>query len=158
MLILILLSCTNGPDSGDTATSDGMIGEVDAKAVTCKTSPSSKNCDGTDPHTTGCDASASTVASANLVRSTDNVVVGTVELRWSSVCKTNWARVNRTDKDTVDQTYGKVENTAGTTQQTGWATGTGVWSPQIYSPTTKARAFGMADESFADGQGITAWK
>ncbi|HWJ62357.1 MAG TPA: DUF2690 domain-containing protein [Acidimicrobiales bacterium] len=53
--------------------------------------------DYTDPATTGCSATAITVASTAVIDSRNGANVGTVELRWSTACKTNWARVTRTD-------------------------------------------------------------
>lgn len=48
---------------------------------------SGEGCTGLDPDQTGCTAGASTVASAAL----DGAVQ--IELRWSEVCKVNWARI-----------------------------------------------------------------
>jgi hypothetical protein len=48
--------------------------------------------DNTDPAATGCSNDAITARSAN-IRSTDNTLLGTVELRYSPSCKTAWARL-----------------------------------------------------------------
>lgn len=45
-------------------------------------------CSGMDPHSTGCDADAVTVASIYI-----GGTFSPIELRWSPTCKTNWARV-----------------------------------------------------------------
>ena len=49
--------------------------------------------DNVDPTSTSCANTASTVKSASLVAS-DGTVVGSIELRYSSACRTVWARVN----------------------------------------------------------------
>ncbi len=51
--------------------------------VTC----SGYGCDHLDPVATGCSAGSTTVTSAAIGG------VGTVELRWSPTCQTNWSRV-----------------------------------------------------------------
>ncbi|MGS2587524.1 DUF2690 domain-containing protein [Streptomyces hebeiensis] len=48
--------------------------------------------DGTDPSATGCSSSGRTVASAALTNRPGNSL-GTIELRFSSSCKTAWARI-----------------------------------------------------------------
>lgn len=49
--------------------------------------------DHTDPVSTGCATGAYTVTSSSIRRLDTNAVVGTVELRWSPSCRTNWARL-----------------------------------------------------------------
>ena len=49
--------------------------------------------DRTNPETTGCANSAYTVGSVNL-KNTAGTVIGRLELRYSNVCRTNWARVD----------------------------------------------------------------
>ena len=49
--------------------------------------------DRTNPETTGCANSAYTVGSVNL-KNTAGTVIGLLELRYSTVCGTNWARVD----------------------------------------------------------------
>lgn len=50
-------------------------------------------CSGQDPNATHCADSATTLASVG-VTDNNNQNTGTLELRWSSVCKTKWARLN----------------------------------------------------------------
>lgn len=52
-------------------------------------------CNGQDPGTTGCAKGATTAATAE-IRDGQNRVVGWVDLRWSELCATNWARVENT--------------------------------------------------------------
>jgi hypothetical protein len=55
--------------------------------VTC----SGNGCNGLDPVNTGCSATASTILTAPIKWGTQTV--GTVNLRFSSACQTNWAQV-----------------------------------------------------------------
>jgi hypothetical protein len=48
-------------------------------------------CDNTNPHTTGCDAGATTVGSQYIRY--NGITLALVELRWSTVCYTNWSRI-----------------------------------------------------------------
>lgn len=59
--------------------------------VTC----SGNGCTGLDPIATGCSASASTVLSTVIFRDSINGLtpLATINLRFSSVCKTNWAQL-----------------------------------------------------------------
>lgn len=58
-----------------------------APQVTC----SGYGCDHQDPAATGCSAGSYTVTSAPIT--IGSTVYGTVELRWSPTCQTNWSRV-----------------------------------------------------------------
>ena len=49
--------------------------------------------DGSNPHTTGCDANASTICSAPLCDAWGQICGGKVELRFSHTCKTAWSRM-----------------------------------------------------------------
>jgi len=50
--------------------------------------------DNSDPAVTGCSTSAITYWSKNLLNPATGAVNGTVELRYSRSCETNWVRVN----------------------------------------------------------------
>jgi hypothetical protein len=50
--------------------------------------------DYTDPAQTGCSASAATIWSKDLRHPVSGVVNGRMEVRYSTVCETNWVRVN----------------------------------------------------------------
>ncbi len=63
-----------------------------APATTALAGCSGAGCVGLDPHSTGCDAHASTVSSA-YGRTTQGVAVIYVEERWSSACVANWTRI-----------------------------------------------------------------
>lgn len=105
-------------------------------------------CSGKDPNATGCGADAKTVASTTVDFRTwwgAYVDVGTLEVRWSAKCKTNWARLSmfrgaeeykgielRQDSGYSVHYYsgGKVPGTSA-----------GVyWTPMIYSPTRRVFA------------------
>lgn len=55
-------------------------------------SAASAKYDGKDPKTYGCDASAKTVDSKS-VKASDGTLLGTIELRYSTACRTVWAKV-----------------------------------------------------------------
>jgi len=56
--------------------------------VTC----SGNGCTGLDPSATGCSASASTLLSKGIFNGSGQQI-GTINLRFSSVCQTNWAQL-----------------------------------------------------------------
>jgi hypothetical protein len=49
-------------------------------------------CNGKDPATTGCNSSATNAATAK-IKDASGKVIGTVDLRWSTECKTNWGKL-----------------------------------------------------------------
>lgn len=59
-----------------------------AAAVGC----SGTGCNGQDPEVMGCAADAFTMASAPIHDAYNNTNVGTVDIRYSPTCKTNWGR------------------------------------------------------------------
>lgn len=60
--------------------------------------------DDTDPAVTGCSTGATTIASYP-IKTPANAVVGTLEVRYSSACDTNWVRVNNTVSGTSATKY-----------------------------------------------------
>lgn len=60
-----------------------------ALAVTC----SGNGCNGVDPHASGCDANAITLASARLIGSS-GIDGGSIEMRYSTICGTQWIRIS----------------------------------------------------------------
>lgn len=110
-----------------------MLGSsVDASAMT-GTTPAvgcwGDYCSGQDPHGTGCDADARTLAS--------DYSYGTpyaVELRWSPTCKTEWARVSAHAWPGGDS-LGVVQPSTGYSQGYSSRNSDYVWSRMIYSPT-----------------------
>jgi hypothetical protein len=97
-------------------------------------------CSGKDPMSTGCNNGAITTAVLNLSW-------GTVNLRWSPVCKTNWARIYVYPTRTLAPGFVVAEQSTGYTQ-TGSiyaiasfsAQSETSWSPMIYSPSYCVRA------------------
>lgn len=110
-------------------------------------------CSGKDPQATGCSSGAYTVEAVPLYEWRLNYVgspdgywkrVGTLELRWSPTCKTNWARASMSDSTAIQSLY--------VTQETGYQQGhrmAGWWggsspgnyyTPMIYSPVLRCRA------------------
>lgn len=74
-----------GPVSAPTA---AVTPAAPAVGVTC----TGTGCDRKDPIETGCAKDARTVASAPIRDEIWNRDIGTVELRWSPTCQTNWSR------------------------------------------------------------------
>jgi hypothetical protein len=101
-----------------------------AYAATC----SGYGCDYKDPIATGCNAGSYTVTSASITY--QGVNYGTVELRWSPTCQTNWART------TVGSSYLGKERWASVYRQTPYATaqwhytgpGNPIYGNMLYAP------------------------
>ena len=68
-----------------------IVRESAGPPVTC----SGPACNGQDPGPTGCSAKCGTVEEVE-IRDSEGIIVGTVELRWSEICQTNWSRVCNT--------------------------------------------------------------
>lgn len=88
--------------SASPTTSTGTNADLPA-GVKC----SGEDCDGKDPETMGC--------IGNLVRTTDEAVVGTtkVEVRYSKTCQAAWARITGAAQgDEVQVTVGRTKQTA----------------------------------------------
>jgi Protein of unknown function (DUF2690) len=104
--------------------------------VTC----SGNGCNGLDPEQTGCAADAYTVKVSG---GTVSFRTGSVELRYSPRCGTNWARVSsivgnaRLTISIRRTTDGLFYFTVGS--------GTRLWSPMVYAPNVKAKGCGSAN-------------
>ncbi len=122
-------------------------GAAIAATSSCYANPSPSTCDNTDPSNTGCSADAYTAASA-AVRYQNGGSVGTIQLRYSPHCGTNWARFIKTTSTaglaTVQTCLGYVfvHCTADYSSY-----GSLLWSNQLYARTTIATAYGW----FVDG-------
>ena len=111
--------------------------------------------DGADPAATGCSANATTLASAPLYPINSNQQAGTIEMRYSYTCKTQWIRVHSTQANCSGQlcrngaqitrpagadgpalTVGRGNVAAGETYQ---------WSLMVYTPNTRSCGTGHAD-------------
>lgn len=114
-------------------------------------------CSGMDPHATGCDRDAITVATAPITSgyslglqvgpfsASKAQEFGTLELRWSPRCQTNWARANIHRLAPYRLLF--VEQNTGYTQLSNSiggslpGTNTGIfYTAMIYSPHLPARA------------------
>jgi hypothetical protein len=128
-----------------------------ATAQSALTSCTGAGCNGLDPSTTPCASGATTVATKPIYRNNTNIQIGYVELRWSSTCGTNWARVTRTDGAYAEGMYATVTRADGlsyTDFHTGYTT---IWSRMVYAPNACAKARGLIDESWTSGSGETSW-
>ena len=61
--------------------------------------------DNTDPSSTGCSSGATTIASYPINDTVTGAVVGTLEVRYSSTCDTNWVRTSNTVTGTTSNKY-----------------------------------------------------
>jgi len=92
-------------------------------------------CSGQDPVATGCNASAYTFASVN-------VGAGELDLRWSPVCKTEWARLYVfPTRELAPGVIWALQPSTGYSQTAGVGGFAGLslqsptyWTPMIYSP------------------------
>jgi len=114
-------------------------------------------CSGKDPVSTGCANGAITVSATNFAG-------GRLELRWSPICKSNWARMEIYPGGFA-YTLSAVQDT-GYSQNEQWAAGTPgpgtYWTYMIYSPVhrVQARATGTCYGLFdcaVNGQIQTNW-
>ena len=102
--------------------------------VTC----SGNGCNGLDPAVTGCDLDAYTVSTTG---GTVSFRTGTIQLRYSPTCGTNWGRVFSSVGNTqltvsIRRDDGRFYFTVGS--------GTRLWSPMVFARNVKARACGSA--------------
>lgn len=115
------------------------VGAGSASAASCY----GDYCSGKDPAATGCAADAVTLA----VR--EDVVGARLDMRWSRICKTAWARWQQYPRGwnlgTVLLELRTVQDT-GYTQRRSWPDMSGPgdnttsWSPMVYSPHHGVRA------------------
>jgi len=123
--------------------------------VTC----SGNGCTGQDPNTTGCSATASTVLS-HLILNGINQQIGLIELRFSSTCKTNWARttsfINAVPMGAIVERARGIDGSfafecnPATCNDT---TATSVFTPMVWAPDVAALAQG---DLFQNGQDFSA--
>jgi hypothetical protein len=101
-----------------------------AQAATC----SGYGCDNQDPVATGCDAGAYTVTSAPITY--QGITYGTVELRWSPACQTNWARTTVNSSYLGLMRYANVYRQAPYAQADWHYTGPGnpIYGNMLYAP------------------------
>jgi hypothetical protein len=118
-----------------------------AYAATC----SGYGCDGQDPLASGCNTGAYTVASAPITY--QGVTYGTVELRWSPTCQTNWARTTVGNAYLGLMRYANIYRQNPAAQADWHYTGPGnpVYGNMLYSP-----GCAEAEGEVQNGQGIFA--
>ncbi len=137
--------------------------------VPSSTNCSGNACNGLNPEATNCSTGAITAGGPNDIYATLNGVnqkVGTVELRWSSTCQTNWSRVIRTDGATGESVMARIIRDDGVQQfreltiapASEWTDGQDrIWSPMVYAPDNcSAYAQGMIDFSFTSSEFVIA--
>lgn len=102
--------------------------------VTC----SGNGCNGLDPVSTGCARDAITVTTTG---GTVSFRTGTIQLRYSPTCGTNWGR--------VFSSVGNTQLTVSIRRNDGLfyftiGSGTRLWSPMVFARNVKAKACGSA--------------
>lgn len=108
--------------------------------VTC----SGNGCNGLNPQTAGCAASAYTVLTATFSDAF-------VQLRYSRTCQTNWGRV--LSRKGANFLSIRIQRIDGLTYTFGGGTFDTAWSAMVFAPVMKARACG----GFQVIQGCTAY-
>lgn len=114
-------------------------------AITC----SGQGCTGQDPVATGCSASASTILSGGIFNNSGQRI-GTINLRYSSVCQTNWAQTVSSIGSTPIQALVSRESGADgsgiiecePTNCSSFVTATSVFTDMVWAPDVPALAAG----------------
>jgi hypothetical protein len=114
-----------------------------AAASACQTSPSDANCNGRNPQTTGCEADAYTLSTAE--------AFGTVRaaVRYSPTCRSAWTRVVNLSNLSGSRVIGNVLRSDGTSAASAFTypTTSGV-SSMVYLPTgATVKAIGTLQNS-----------
>jgi hypothetical protein len=148
-LPLVLLSCL--VMTGATATVVAATTSP-ALAATC----SGNGCNGTDPQATGCSANAITLSSARMITIRSGGDVGSIEMRYSRTCRTQWIRVTSRITDCSGDpctNMARIRRPAGAdggaiSYQDNGRPGSGQvsqWSRQVYTPSTRSCGTGAID-------------
>ena len=99
---------------------------------------SGTHCNGQDPEVTGCAERTGTSERVEIV-DRQGLVVGWLELRWSRICETNWARVGNTSsqQNLELQAYLRDEQDEILTPTLKQSRTNGVYGNMWYAPTGK---------------------
>ena len=129
LLLAALFSSYMGITKISASTNDPLVHHV-----TCF----GNGCNGLDPIATGCASDAITVP---VDGGTVSFRTGTIELRYSPTCGTNWGRVT--------SSVGNAQLTVSIRRKDGLfyltvGNGTLLWSQMVYAPNVKAKACGSA--------------
>lgn len=107
-------------------------------------------CDSWDPIISGCYTSAVTVASAPIW--SKGVQLGTVDLRWSTACKTNWTRVTSYINNTYFYAYVYRYSDGKMMFLDGWYPFDSVkWTPMVYAANICAFGYGSVESRDNEG-------
>lgn len=106
-----------------------LIDDASPIAATC----ANNGCNGLDPNLTACDANAKTLKSVNFPQ-------GTLQLRYSNICQTKWAKVTRNDGNKQSGAWVQTSGGTGTAQTLDWVVWSFMWSNMWYSPNTSMKA------------------
>ena len=129
MLLAAVFAAYTGVSRSSASTAQHLLPHV-----TC----SGNGCNGLDPVATGCDLDAITVTTTG---GTVSFRTGTIQLRYSPTCGTNWGR--------VISTIGNTQLTVSIRRDDGLfyftvGSGTRLWSPMVFARNVKAKACGSA--------------
>ncbi|HEU5227089.1 MAG TPA: DUF2690 domain-containing protein [Ktedonobacteraceae bacterium] len=91
LITLLLLMAVSAPGTAFAASSQQVHMQAHQARLVPTVTCSGNGCTGLDPIQTGCAASVKTVLSKGIFNGSQRV--GTINLRFSTVCQTNWAQV-----------------------------------------------------------------
>ena len=151
-LVIVLVAAVVGAPVADAA----RPGKAPAPSgVAPNVSCAGNGCNGKDPQASGCSANAVTLASAAMLTvSRDNI--GTIEMRYSRACGTQWIRINSTVTDCAGdpcQNDALISRPAGAdgpaiTFEDAGRPGSGQpsqWTRMVYTPDVRSCGTGAAD-------------
>ena len=135
----------------------GMALAAPASAATC----SGNGCNGQDPQASGCSANAITLSSARLL-TPQGGNVGSIEMRYSRICGTQWIRVNSSITSCSPHpcaNMARIRRPAGPdgpaiAYEDYGRPGAGQpsqWSRMVYTPNTRSCGTGFADTGVNTG-------
>jgi hypothetical protein len=113
--------------------------------------------DGVDPISSGCAATAITAETASIRNAAHTGVIGYIDLRYSTHCRTVWGRVRTTATDSA--TAGLTRNSDSAHEYCGpstWSSDLGAYScytPMLNDANVTSSASGAIDEIY-DGQSV----
>ncbi|HEU5227088.1 MAG TPA: DUF2690 domain-containing protein [Ktedonobacteraceae bacterium] len=164
LIILLLLMAVSAPGTAFAASNQQVhmqAHQAHAAALLPMVTCSGNGCTGLDPVQTGCSASASTVLSKGIFNGSQRI--GTINLRFSSVCQTNWAQIVSSIGPVQFETFvirasgvdgSRIEecepNTCGT-----FITDSSAFTNMVWAPDVPTSATGVIAGNFGDVACVT---
>lgn len=135
-----------------------------AMTTSCSAAPSTTNCDHQDPGSSaeGCTGNytvePSNGGAVDIYDTLDDDVIGLVELRYSTTCKSNWSRVTNLACDSCGMSWTIYRQSDGASDGGGGGItdiGDEYWSGMLYAPVALTKACGSLSETIYTGQVYT---